>query len=308
MLLSASPSDFSAATVDDPIEASHLTLRYGSQTVLDDCSLAIPRGALLGLVGKNGSGKTTLIDCLAGLLEPSAGSSRVLGADSRTLPAGVKARIGYVPQRVMLPTWLTVGQMTDYFGSFYDTWDAEHIDSLVARWSLPTEKKIDQLSGGQKQLASIVAALGHRPEVLLLDEPVVGLDPNTRRDFLTLLGELSAESAGQLTVLFSTHLLGDLERVATHVALLADGRIRLLDELANLQESIVRLRITAAEPLPTPRLDALTLRASPQVVVATVRRPSEEIWRDWAAEHNAGVTAETLSLEDLFVELTGSSN
>lgn len=292
------------------IRATRLTKRFGSQVVLRDCTLAVPTGSIVGLVGENGSGKTTLMQCLVGLLEPTEGSAEVLDEDSRQLSPATKARLGYVPQQTQLPPWLTAAEVCDYFGAFYPSWDPDHVESLAGRWRLPLDKPIRDLSGGQQQLASLVAAMGHRPEVLILDEPVVGLDPKARRDFLTVLHELGGEpdsvhdESPPLTVLFSTHLLSDLERSATHVALLKEGGIRLMTELSDLKESVLKLRITSPKPLPRPPLQSLAMRHDGETVVATVTAELETHWRQWAEEYDAVVLADRLNLEDLFVELS----
>ena len=292
-----------------PIRTVDLSKSYGRRSetfVLRDCTLEIPQGAIVGLVGENGSGKTTLLQCLVGLLAPTRGQAQLMGVEATQLPAEIKSRIGYVPQSTQLPPWLTVRQTVDYFGSFYGAWDAGLVSHLIERWRLPEDKKVGVLSGGQQQLASIIVALAHRPELLILDEPVAALDPKARRDFLTLLhelGEQATDAGRSQTVLFSTHLLSDLERTATHVALLKNGHVAVMEELSDLKESIAKLRITASQPLPQPPLSSISVQHAGQTIVATVTGAMLPHWEAWAEEHDAVVLSTPLSLEDLFVEL-----
>ena len=209
------------------IDTTDLMKRFGLRTVLDGVTLRVPHGQVIGLLGLNGSGKSTLIKCLLGLLRPDAGRAALLGTDSWQLAAREKSLIGYVPQESMLYPWLTVRQTVAYVSSFYPAWDRAWGDELVRRWDLSPGHRVGPLSVGQKQKLALVLALGHRPEVLILDEPVASLDPVARRWFLQTVLETVADGVG--TVLFSTHITSDLERIASHVALLRDGRLEFHD-------------------------------------------------------------------------------
>ena len=154
-----------------------LVKRFGERTVLDAIDLHVPRGQVIGLLGLNGSGKSTLIKCLLGLLRADAGRVDVLGTDAWQLADREKARIGYVPQEATLYPWLTVRQTVAYVSSFYAGWDRACGDELLRRWELPLGHRVGPLSVGQKQKLSLVLALGHRPALLILDEPVASLDP-----------------------------------------------------------------------------------------------------------------------------------
>lgn len=279
---------------------------FGQTVALQDCTLTVPRGAVVGLVGRNGAGKSTLLRTLVGLVAADAGQATLLGEDSRTLSPEAKSRLGYVPQQSDLPGWMTPRQAWAYFGAFQPYWDAEHVADLARRFAVPEDTRIGSLSGGQRQIATVIASLGHWPDVLLLDEPVASLDPRARRQFLSLLQELAErheEVDRPLTVLLSSHITADLERAASHIAVMRDGQVTLMEELASLQDGVVRLRITASDPLPQPPLRSLALHHHGRTVVAVVPGDLTVHWERWAAEHHATALTDAINLEDLFVEL-----
>jgi ABC-2 type transport system ATP-binding protein len=218
------------------IEVQGLGLRYGPQAALDAVSIDIPTGAVVGLVGRNGAGKSSLLRCLVGLTVPSEGRSTVLGSPSLALSDEARGRLGYVSQGGDLLGWLTVWQQIETLGSFYPRWDAARARALCERLALPTAPKVSSLSGGDQQKLAIVLALAHDPDLLILDEPVASLDPLTRRDFMRLLFECDTRREQPRTVLLSSHLLTDLERVVSHVVFLHEGRIRLQGAWDELQE------------------------------------------------------------------------
>jgi ABC-2 type transport system ATP-binding protein len=263
----------------------------------------VPHGQVIGLLGLNGSGKSTLIKCLLGLLRPEAGSAAILGTDSWQLAARDKALIGYVPQETMLYPWLTVRQTVAYVSSFYSLWDRPWGEELIRRWDLPLGHRVGPLSVGQKQKLALVLALGHRPEVLILDEPVASLDPVARRWFLETVLETVADGVG--TVLFSTHITSDLERIASHVALLRDGRLEFHDEIDALKERIKRLRITAPADLPRDFRLPGTLHAavSGSQAIVTVDGVDERLIADVRERFAADVIVDDLNLEEIFLEL-----
>jgi len=285
------------------IETGGLVKRFGLRTVLDGVTLRVPHGQVIGLLGLNGSGKSTLIKCLLGLLRPEAGSAAILGTDSWQLAARDKALIGYVPQETMLYPWLTVRQTVAYVSSFYTLWDRPWGEELIRRWDLPLGHRVGALSVGQKQKLALVLALGHRPEVLILDEPVASLDPVARRWFLETVLETVADGVG--TVLFSTHITSDLERIASHVALLRDGRLEFHDEIDALKERIKRLRITAPADLPRDFRLPGTLHAavSGSQAIVTVDGVDERLIADVRERFAADVIVDDLNLEEIFLEL-----
>jgi len=219
----------------NPVVVENLHKAFGAQQVLQGVNWNIAPGKVIGLLGRNGAGKSTLLECLLGLRESDAGSSRLFGNPVSALDEQTRANIGYVPQKSELFDWLTPVQLLNYFKALYPRWNQGKVDALMERWGFHGEardKQISQLSGGQRQRLSIIRALAHDPRLLVLDEPVASLDPVGRRDFLQEL--ISGVIERDTTVIFSTHILSDLERVALDVAFLQGGKIVLqgaLDEL-----------------------------------------------------------------------------
>ena len=217
------------------IQMRDVSKYFGSAIVLNGLDWEIQQGQVIGLLGRNGAGKSTLMECLLGLREPDGGSVRLFGEDVAALSDASRARIGYVPQKSGLFEWMTPTQLLDYFKAMYPRWNTVKVDALLERWgfnALMLNKPIGRMSGGEQQRLSIIRALAHDPELLVLDEPVSALDPAGRRSFLAELVDGVIERG--TTVVFSTHILTDLERVALDVAFLKDGRIALqgpLDEL-----------------------------------------------------------------------------
>jgi len=207
------------------IDVSELTRRFGATTALDSVSLSLPRGAVYGLVGANGAGKTTLIKHLLGLLRAESGSVRVFGLDPIADPVGVLSRIGYLSEENDLPDWMRVDELIRYSRAFYPAWDDAYAEELRQAFALHPTARIKDLSRGQKARAGLLVALAHRPELLLLDEPSSGLDPVVRRDILEAIMRTIAHEGR--TVLFSSHLLEEVERVADHITMISHGRIAL---------------------------------------------------------------------------------
>ena len=221
------------STLPSPaVELHQVSLAYGPLKVLRDLDWTLYPGQVVGLLGRNGAGKTTLLESMLGLREPEKGSVTVYGQAATRLDDDCRARIGYVPQQSDLFESFTSAQLLAYFRSFYPRWDEAKVNSLMSRWDIPFDKPIARMSGGQKQRLSIIRALAHQPDLLVLDEPVASLDPAGRRDFLRELVDQVLDRG--TTVVLSTHILSDLERVAFNVAFMRDGRICLqapLDEL-----------------------------------------------------------------------------
>ena len=217
------------------IDVTELTRRFGATTALDSVSLSLPRGAVYGLVGANGAGKTTLIRHLLGLLRAEGGSVRVFGLDPVADPVGVLSRIGYLSEENDLPGWMRVDELLRYTRAFYPAWDDAYADELRRAFALDPTAKIMHLSKGQKARAGLLIALAHRPELLVLDEPSSGLDPIVRRDILGAIIRTIAHEGR--TVLFSSHLLEEVEQVADHVTMINSGRIVLSAPLQDIRES-----------------------------------------------------------------------
>src|SRR5216110_2056173 len=217
------------------ISVSELTRRFGATTALDSVSVSLPRGAVYGLVGANGAGKTTLIRHILGLLRPASGSVRVFGLDPVTDPVAVLSRIGFLSEENDLPGWMRVDELIRYTNAFYPRWDDAYAEELRRAFALDPAAKIKDLSRGQKARMGLLIALAHRPELLVLDEPSSGLDPIVRRDILGAVIRTIADEGR--TVLFSSHLLQEVEQVADHVTMISNGAIVLSAPLDEIKES-----------------------------------------------------------------------
>lgn len=283
-----------------PIKIRGLSKSFESQSVLNQLDWEIEAGSIVGLLGRNGAGKSTLIECLLGLRQNNGGEIQIFGEPTNQLSTDVKGKIGYVPQNSDLFDWLTPRQMLNYFKSFYPHWNDTKVDSLMERWELPFDKVISKLSGGQKQRLAIIRALAHDPELLVLDEPVASLDPAGRRDFLREIVDSVIDK--NTTILFSTHILSDLERVAMKVAFLSKGRIVHEQTLDDLME--VSLQVTGQGAVLN------QLRPSKVLQRSNLMNGEERLLGQWTEQQTnelyrrSDVRVEKLSLEDLFIEMT----
>src|SRR5688572_305954 len=220
--------------MNDPFELKSVAKTYGPSIALDGVQLAGQRGRVIGLIGRNGSGKTTLIRMLAGLVLPTRGTCHVLGVDNAVLGAGELSRLGVVHQEGRLAGWMRVGQHLEYVASFYSSWDRELERRLLQDLELDPREQVGKLSPGNRQKLALILALGHRPELLLLDEPASALDPLAREVLLAAVLELLQDQAR--TVVISSHVLRDVERVIDWVVCLDRGRVIVDDALDHLQE------------------------------------------------------------------------
>ncbi|WP_310388373.1 ABC transporter ATP-binding protein [Roseateles sp.] len=284
-------------TTSAVVNLQGLSLSYGAQPVLQGLDWQLQPGQVIGLLGRNGAGKTTLLETLLGLREPQAGTVQLFGQNAADLDDTGRARIGYVPQQNDLFEGFTPDQLLSYFKSFYPRWNEAKVEGLMSRWDIARDKPIAKLSGGQQQRLSIIRALAHEPDLLVLDEPVASLDPAGRRDFLRELVEQVLDRG--TTVVFSTHILSDLERVAFNVAFLKQGRIALQAPLDELLDEVRVLSGSSAE------LQALIAAQGMQVLS---RSPLEDGRERWLVRFPQGLPAgsggERVNLEDLFMEMT----
>lgn len=209
---------------DAPIHCEALSKHFGVLTAVSMVDFSLSAGEILALVGPNGAGKSTLIECLTGLLEPSSGRVRIWGENAAELPQPHRARMGYVPQSFDAFGWFRVDDLLEYMAQFYPGVARAPWPELADWAQLDGRARVKRLSGGQRQRLAIVLALRHRPELLILDEPVSSLDPVARRDFLHLLGDYVRSSAA--TVLLSSHIVSDLEQLATRVLMMERGIIK----------------------------------------------------------------------------------
>lgn len=203
--------------------------------VLAGVTFSIESGQVVGLLGKNGAGKTTLLRIAMGMIDPQQGSVEVFGLDPRVQPLEVKSRIGYVSEEQILPIYLRVDQVIALHKGIFPTWDDDLARSMIERFSIPGQQKIKTLSKGQARQVALLCAVAHRPELLILDEPAGGLDPAARREFLETSIQLLNETG--TTILFSSHYMSDVERLADRIVMIHDGRVLIDTELDELREN-----------------------------------------------------------------------
>ncbi|MGC3981846.1 MAG: ABC transporter ATP-binding protein [Steroidobacteraceae bacterium] len=289
--------------VDSPLRCHDLYKSYGSAMVLNGLDFSIQSGAVMGLIGRNGAGKSTLIRILLGLVMPGRGDAFVFGERAPHMTDASKSRLAYVPQQPDALSWMRIGDMLDFIGSFYPRWDEQYARETLLRWGLSTDKQLVKLSPGERQRVALIRALAANPELLVLDEPASALDPVARRELLREIALRAGESG--TTVLFSSHIVSDLERVASHVAFLHQGKLIFNAPMDDLKETHVRL-YAPAEVMKNVygKLPGELSRRSHKDGHASIvlQRLLHEAWPTIARQ--PGVRMDVLGLEDLFVEIT----
>ena len=283
------------------VEISSVTRQFGNKTALDDISLTVPRGGVFGLIGGNGAGKTTLIKHVMGMLKAQAGSVRVFGLDPVQNPIGTLGRIGYLAEDRDLPNWMRIGELLRYTQAFYPNWDDAYAEELRDAFDLDINARIKYLSRGQRARTGLLLALAHRPELLVLDEPSSGLDPVVRRDILGAIIRTIADEGR--TVLFSSHLLDEVERVADRIAIIHQGRIMLTSTMDEVKETHRRmtLRFGQSHECPPSLVGTLSFEGHGAEWTYICKGESTQL-RSAADAIGATVVGDTaLSLDEVFV-------
>ena len=271
-----------------PLSLSNVATGYRrGRPVLRDVTLTVPRGSITGLLGRNGAGKTTLLHTALGLRKPWHGRAELFGGEAWDAPPAVRKRIGFVPQELRDFGWMTVSKCVRLVASFYDRWDVALVDGLHRQWGLGDER-IGTLSPGLRQRVAVLLAIGHRPDLLILDEPVASLDPGARRDFLRLVGDVNAQT-GQ-TIVLSSHICSDIERICSEVAILHDGRIAMHGDIDELKEEVRCVVGMADQPRGCD----------------VVARAGDRVWlRNWRRyDLSEAVRVDHVTLEELFLDVT----
>jgi ABC-2 type transport system ATP-binding protein len=232
------------------IHAEGLTKRFGRTLALNGVDMAVPEGGIYALVGPNGAGKTTAIKVLMNIHSHTAGSSSVLGTDSRRLAPRDFARIGYVSENQEMPEWMTVEYFLKFLAPFYPTWDDALAGELAAQFQLPLNRKLRHLSRGMRMKAALASSLAYRPPLIVLDEPFTGLDALVRDELIESL----LARAENTTILISSHDLAEIESFSSHVGYLEQGQLQFSEELESLAARFREVVVTLDEPaaLPTP--------------------------------------------------------
>jgi ABC-2 type transport system ATP-binding protein len=233
------------------VRTQDLFKSFRAVSVLNGLNMSVPEGAVFGLAGPNGAGKTTSIKILMNILQPTSGHAEVLGVDSRRLAGASFTNIGYVSENQEMPEWMTVEYFLTYLKAFYPAWDDARARELVREFALPLDRQLGRLSRGMRMKAALASSLAYRPRLLVMDEPFSGLDPLTREDLIDGL----LESAGETTILISSHDLGEIESFASHIAYLDCGRLQFSEEMSSLAARFreVEVVVDSAPLLPLDR-------------------------------------------------------
>lgn len=297
--------DFQTAS-STVVNISHLSRTFGSKKALDDVSLAIEPGGVFGLVGENGAGKSTLIKHLLGLWRAESGAVRVFGLDPVADPVTVLGRIGYLSEEPDMPGWMRVWELLRYTAAFYPRWDAHYAEQLREQFALDPNARVKTLSKGQRARLGLIAAEAHRPDLLILDEPSSGLDPIVRRDILEAVIRTIADEGR--CIIFSSHLLDEVERVSDHLAMLHHGRLRFCAPLDEIKSRHRRLSLRFEKPQAQPPDVSGAIRVAGAGREWTVICDADKIHSAAMAQHlgAALVDDSAASLDEIFVAHAGS--
>jgi ABC-2 type transport system ATP-binding protein len=291
---------------ETPIHIQNVSRSFGEAPVLSNLSISVKTGSIYGFLGRNGSGKTTLLRMLAGLIKPDAGTVRVLGTDPFTAGAKERQHLGYMSEKSPIAQFAKVRTILNLGRDLYPSWNGALADSLLSKYGISPGKRLTSLSQGNQRIVGFIMAIAPRPSVLLLDEPAANLDVVARRGILDDILELTRECG--CTVLFSTHILSDVERVADEIGILADGRLRVSEPLDSLKESVRQVRFFGFRgSMPSADVPGSfrTTRSRGDLIV-TMRVNSGDtpaaLASRWACEHET----RDMNLEDIFVELSSN--
>jgi len=288
-------------SVEPIVSFENVSKRFGKVQALDTVSMAIEPGSIIGLLGANGCGKSTLLRHIIGLYLPSDGVCRTFGREAAQLTPLEMARIGYVHQEGELLDWMTVGQLMRYVAAYYPGWNREVEEEYIAEFDVPVKGRVGSLSPGVRQKVAVLLAIGFEPELLILDEPAAAMDPIARGQFLDLLVEIIQDP--KRTIIISSHILSDVEKVMDRVLIMDQGRILRNCSFDDLREEFSRARLTAmAGTLPSslPFSNAIHMEKTDHEAMLTFRNLDRKQLAGVAEELNCRVEFLGLSLEDSY--------
>ncbi len=301
------PSETSVTAIDvsAPLVLRNVTQCFGEHTALRNVSLEIPAGRIVGLLGRNGAGKTTLLHIASGMLLPTEGTCITLGASSALLDTPQLTRLGLVQQEGRCLEWMTVRQHLDFNASFYPRWDRDLERRVIEALEVDPKRKIVQLSPGDRQKVGILLGVCHRPSLLLLDEPMSALDPIVRKRLLDFLLELLRDDG--CTVVISSHILNDVEKIVDWIVALDAGEIVEDSAFDVLQESYAEWTVTSANgALPTAFTEPFVInhQGDARQALLRVRIADPEAAARFAVAHHAEIRTRPLNLDEMFPLIT----
>jgi ABC-2 type transport system ATP-binding protein len=307
------PRASSVGMSDVVIECHGVTKRFGRVDALSGLDICVPRGCVYALLGRNGAGKSTLIQLLMGMLEPTAGTISVLGLDPVRNDVALKQKLGYIPERMPMYGWMTVGELIRFVAGIYSGWSADDESELVTKFRLRRDQKVRDLSRGNLALLCLVIAIAHRPELVLLDECTSGMDAITRQEFeRSVIDTLSVSGR---TVLFAGHQIDEMERICDWAGIVRDGKMLLQMPLDELKRTVKILRLScngegadvvpssSRQTLAVPGCRVLNTRKLGRELLATVQITSPEIHGVSVPKPYALLEEIDMSLEEIFVAL-----
>ena len=297
-------------TTDAAIEARGLVKRFGGggARAVDGLDLVVPRGTAYGLIGRNGAGKTTTLRMIMALLRPDEGAAHVLGRNLWTAPASHRERVAYVSQDQNLTPWMTLDELCHFASHLYSRWDAAYARRLASGFQLQMDLPVGVMSGGERRKAALLLALASRPELVVLDEPAAGLDPVARRELIDALVEILADQPG-FSLVFSSHIISDLERIVDHVGIMDRGKLLASSPVDDLKSRTRRLQMIfeGSHPPPGFRLPgAIRLEVDGPVESAIVQGEEEATYRALERQYGARLHVFPIGLEEIFIEMVGA--
>ena len=290
---------------ENVVEVRDVSRRFGTTVALDTANLQVSTGCVYGLVGVNGAGKTTLIKHVLGLLKAKTGSVRVFGLDPVRHPVDVLRRIGYLSEERDLPEWMRIDELMRYTQAYHPNWEPAYADELLQTFGLDPAKKVKALSKGMRAQVGIVAAVAHRPDLLLLDEPSTGLDAVVRRDILNAIVRTVADDGR--TCLFSSHLLDEVEQMSDHVTMIDSGRVILEGALDDIKEQhhLVNFRLADPQSRPPALNGALSVEGAGRAWTAVCPDCVDRVREGLSKIGGEIVSLRNASLQEIFVARAG---
>ncbi len=289
------------------IETENLCKAYGKKVVVNHLNLKVPTGCVYGFLGRNGAGKSTTTKMLMGMLPPDAGSGRLLGDDITNIQPSTRARVAYIAEGHPLYAWMTIKQLSRFTKSFYERWDQTLFDRIIDHFQLVTNRAVKRFSKGQQAQISLALALAPDPELLILDDPTLGLDTVVRRDFMESMIQI-IQKQGR-TILFSSHILGDVERVADRIGIMVDGVLRADCPTDVFKQSLVKLVLEFNSP-PPPNLKfpeatgVVHSRVFFHQLHVVIVNPDDDHLKLAETLQPKEIIREQMNLEDAFLEYT----
>lgn len=285
------------------IEIENLVRGYSKTDAVNGLTLSVSSGRCYGFFGRNGAGKTTTIKCLLNLLRPQGGRVRLFGADPRREDVQIKSRVAYVPDQIPVYPWMSIHQYFRFLASFRQHWNRGMEESLLKQFALSGQRKVSQLSRGERVQVALIGALCPEPELLILDEPTSGLDPLTRRDFIrTIIGTYQETAPEKRTVFLSTHLISEFEGLIDEFTIIDRGKSVLNTNTESARQRYRRIRAQFAEVPPSISDPAIIQsRTEGRELELTINDRVEEVRQRLAQHHPIGLEEESLTLEEIFL-------